>query len=122
MRTLRVLSFFLFVLVVGGIAEAQCLRCYHQPGTPFTQGTCDESPDGYCDRSCCGNSIGAPCRRPDALDPCWWVNSKATTPQTVLRAVQRQPMPYFGTRQPLEQHTEMTYRQLKQKLGCGKRV
>lgn len=121
MRSLRVLSFFLFVTAVGVVAEAQCLRCYHQPGLPFTQGRCGESPDGLCDRSCCGNSLDAPCRRPDALDPCWWVSSKLDAPRTVLRAVQR-PMPWFGTRQPLEQQTEATYRQLKRKLGCGKRA
>ena len=122
MRSLRVLSFFLFVMVVGVVAEAQCLRCVRQPGMPLTQGLCAESSDGYCDRTCCGNSVGAPCRRPDALDPCWWVSSKADAPQTVLRAVKRQPMPYFATRQPLEQRTQSTYQSLKQKTGCGNRA
>ena len=122
MRSLRVLSFFFLVMAVGVVAEAQCLRCYHQPGLPFTEGRCGESPDGYCDRDCCGSYEDAPCRRPDFLDPCWFVSSRADAPQTVLRAVQRQPVPYFGTRQPLEQRTGMTYRSLKQKAGCGNRA
>jgi hypothetical protein len=122
MRSLRVLSFFLFVMVVGVVAEAQCLRCYRPPGWPIGQGLCGESTDGYCDRRCCGSYEGAPCQQPDFLDPCWWVSSKAGEPQTVLRAVKRGPMPYFATRQPLQRHTEMIYRQLKQTAGCGKRA
>lgn len=121
MRSLRVLSFLLFVMVVGGVAEAQCLRCYEDPFLPIGWGRCGDSPDGFCDRSCCGNSWGALCTRIDPTEPCSWVSSKPDVPQTVLRVVQR-PMPYFGTRQPLEQQTAATYRQLRQKLGCGKRT
>lgn len=129
MKSLRVVSFFIGIMAVAAVADAQCLTCYNEPGGPFTSGTCGESFDGYCDRDCCGNVVGAPCRRPDFLDACdpWLVKSQRSGAPLLDDAVltpQRQAH-YFATRQPVENRTVTLHRGL-QKLDarapkCGAR-
>ena len=110
MRSLRVASFFVFVLAFAAVAEAGCLKCVRQPGQPLTKGRCAESFDGYCDRQCCSSSEGELCPIPDFLDPCdWWSASLMQRP--VVQPAQR--LPYFGTRQPLEIRTAALHRRLQ---------
>jgi hypothetical protein len=123
MRSLRVVALFIVVMAVAAVADAQCLRCYREPGGPISSGKCGQSSDGYCDRSCCGNMEGAPCRRPDFLDPCGWlVKSKPDTDAPSVpraAATHRQEAPYFATRRPLESRTEALYRRMQK---CGART
>lgn len=124
MRSLRVASFFIFVIGFAVVAEAGCLKCYRVPGGPFTSGTCGESFDGYCDRQCCGNVEGAGCRIPDFIDSCDpWLSASLLQRPAVETARQ---LPYFTTRQPLETRTTTMHRRL-QKLNsdapkCGTRT
>ena len=110
MRTLRMVSLFVFVMAMTAVAEAQCLKCFREPGKPLTQGTCGESFDGYCDRQCCGNVQGAPCSIPDFLDDCdWWLSASLLQRPAVETAAQ----PYFATRRPLENRTATLHRRLQ---------
>ena len=119
MKVFRGVSLFLFVMVVGVVAEAGCMRCFREPGKPLTQGTCgyDFEAD-YCDRMCCGGYIGDPCSIPDFIDPCdtWLVKSKAGAAAPVQRAVLRPDL--FSTRALIEQRTAAMHRRL-QKLDPG---
>jgi hypothetical protein len=70
MKGIRFAFLFLVVVAVASGAEA-CMRCYTEPGRPFsTQGTCGPHDLNWCDRQCCGASIGDPCSIPDFMDEC----------------------------------------------------
>lgn len=113
MRATPLTLMFLAILTVAAVAEAQCLKCYSSGPRPATQGTCGESFDGYCDRSCCGGVVGAPCPIPDFLDSCgWWLAKKADANRPLLHRAIKQNEPAFTSRLLVERNATSTHRRL----------
>lgn len=112
MKMIRLVVLVSVVVLVGTMAEAQCLQCFREPRT--FGGTCGEGGGDYCDRDCCGAYIGAPCRVPDFLDPCDPWSRSASFVKMSAKTRQVAPAAYFTTRRPIEERQEAIHRRLQQ--------
>jgi hypothetical protein len=114
MQATRFVLMLLVVLAVGAVAEAQCLTCQAAPGPrPPSTGTCGESFEGYCDRTCCGASIGDPCPIPDWSEICgWWLVKKADANRPLLHRAIKRNEPAFTSRLLLERNATSAHRRL----------
>lgn len=72
MKLVRFAFLVLVTLTIASVAEAQCLKCYPEPGRPFSaQGTCGYHWEGdWCTRQCCDMFEGWGCSVVDFMDPC----------------------------------------------------
>lgn len=116
MKVTRVLA-FLVVVMAGFVVEAQCLKCYRTPPS-FTQGTCGESFDGYCDRQCCGTFVGNSCTIPDFIDDCDpWLTGGGNARASLVREAVGVHTPdgrmFFTSRQPFETRRASFHRRLQ---------
>lgn len=120
MKVTRLVLIFSVVVLIGTVAEAQCMKCYTERGS--LGGTCGPQPHSYpqyCDRQCCGAGIGDPCSIPDFLDECDpWLRTSSSNARGSLLTVPAKakvaPAAYFTTSRPIETRQEAIHRRLQQ--------